>query len=166
MPIADNLKYWQDLRDLTTAELAEKANVPEATITKIRTRVTRNPNAETLQRLAKALEVTINDLTDTPSVDNEELREMLPKKLPVDSQELVETVVSALRQQRIAFERTVSELRKDRNFWRKFSVVCLSILIPITVVTMLLILFMYWDLSHPHEGNILLNYAMDHYKLQ
>lgn len=165
MPIADNLKYWQDLRDLTTAELAEKANVPEATITKIRTRVTRNPNAETLQRLAKALEVTINDLTDTPSVDNEELREMLPKKLPVDSQELVETVVSALRQQRIAFERTVSELRKDRNFWRKFSVVCLSILIPMTVVTMLLILFMYWDLSHPHEGNILLNYAMDHYGL-
>ena len=154
MPIADNLKYWQDLRDLTTAELAEKANVPEATITKIRTRVTRSPNAETLQRLAKALEITINDLTDTPSVDNEELREMLPKKMPTDPQELTETVVSALRHQRIAFERTVSELRKDRNFWRKFAVVCIGVLIPVAIVTLILLLFMYWDLSHPGQGNI------------
>ena len=154
MPIADNLKYWQDLRDLTTAELAEKANVPEATITKIRTRVTRSPNAETLQRLAKALEITINDLTDTPSVDNEELREMLPKKMPSDPQELTEAVVSALRHQRIAFERTVSELRKDRNFWRKFAVVCIGVLIPVAIVTLILLLFMYWDLSHPGQGNI------------
>lgn len=166
MPIAENLKYWQDIRELTTAELAEKANVPDTTITKIRTRVTKNPNAETLQRLAKALDISINDLTDVPSVDDEELRESLPKKLPVDSQELMETVLRAMRNQRIASDRTVAELRKERNFWRKFSVVCLSVLIPITIITLTLVLLMYWDLSHPTEGNILLNYALEHYNLQ
>lgn len=166
MPIAENLKYWQDIRELTTAELAEKANVPDTTITKIRTRVTKNPNAETLQRLAKALDISINDLTDVPSVDDEELREALPKKLPVDPQELMETVLRAMRNQRIASDRTVAELRKDRNFWRKFSVVCLSVLIPLTIITLTLVLFMYWDLSHPTEGNILLNYAFEHYNLQ
>jgi transcriptional regulator with XRE-family HTH domain len=166
MPIAENLKYWMDVCHITTAALAEKSNVPDSTITKIRTRQTLNPNMETLKSLAKGLGITVNDLTDVPSVDDEELREALPQKLPVDSQELMETVLRAMRNQRIASDRTVAELRKDRNFWRKFSVVCLGILIPITIITLTLVLFMYWDLSHPTEGNILLNYAFEHYNLQ
>ena len=108
--------------------------------------------------------VTVNDLTDVPSVDDEELRDLLPKKLPAVSDELLCTVLTALRNQRIASDRTVDELRRDRNFWRKFAVVCFGILIPIVIVNLALILFMYWDLSHPSEGNILLNYAMEHYK--
>lgn len=154
MPIADNLKYWQDLRDLTTAELAEKANVPEATITKIRTRVTKNPNADTLQRLAKALECSINDLTDTPSVEASEIRELLPKKLPTDPEELVSVICTTLRNQQIAADRTAAELRKDRNTWRKFAFIALAILVPISVATLALTVVTYWDLCHLDRGFI------------
>lgn len=164
MPIAENLRYWQDLQKLTTAELAEKANVPEATITKIRTRVTKNPNADTLQRLAKALGCSINDLTDFPSVEDNEIRDLLPKKLPSDSEELVALLCSTLRNQRLANDRSVAELRKDRNSWRKFALTLLGVVVPAIIVTMALLLFMYWDLSHPGQGNILLNYALDLYQ--
>ena len=166
MPIAENLKYWMEVRRITTAALAEKCNVPESTITKIRTRQTMSPNADTLKSLAKGLGVTVNDLTDVPSVEDEELRDLLPKKLPGASDELLCTVLTALRNQRLASDRTVDELRRDRNFWRKFTVICLGIIIPVSVITLALVLFMYWDLSHPHEGNILLNYALDHYNLK
>ena len=165
MPISQNLRYWQDVKHISTAELAEKSGVPDSTITKIRSRVTLNPNMDTLQRLAKALEISINDLTDAPLVDDAELRQLLPKKLPTDGTELLETILQTLRNQRIASERSIAELRKDRNFWRSFAVSCLGILIPVTVVALALICFMYWDLSHPTEGNILLNYALEHYNL-
>ena len=74
--------------------------------------------------------------------------------------------MTALRNQRLASDRTVDELRRDRNFWRKFTVICLGIIIPVCAITLALVLFMYWDLSHPTEGNILLNYALGHYNLQ
>ena len=32
------------------------------------------------------------------------------------------------------------------------------------LITMVLVLLMYWDLSHPGQGNIVLNYAMSAYK--
>ncbi|MBQ8033036.1 MAG: hypothetical protein IJ266_03685, partial [Elusimicrobiaceae bacterium] len=80
--------------------------------------------------------------------------------------EFMTTVLNTLRNQRLAADRTTLELRKDRNFWRKFSVVCLGVLIPMAIVTMIMVLVLYWDLSHPTEGNILLNYALEHYNLQ
>ena len=164
MPISENLKYWQDIKHVTTAELAEKSGVPDTTITKIRTRVTKNPNMDTLQRLAKALDVSINDLTDTPSVEDAEIRDLLPPKLPSDPEEIVALLCATLRSQRVASDRTLSELRKDRNHWRKMSVTLLSVIVPVLLITMMLVLFMYWDLSHPGQGNIVLNYAMSAYK--
>lgn len=156
MPIAQNLKYWQDIRHMTTAELAENSGVPDSTITKIRSGVTQNPNMDTLKRLAKSLDISINDLTDAPSVDDSELRDLLPKKLPGVSEELLETILTTLRNQRIASERTLAELRKDRNFWRKFAVVCLGMIIPVVAAILVLICVLYWDLSHPSQGNITL----------
>ena len=154
MPIAENLKYWQSLRDMTTAELAEKSGIPDATITKIRTRVTHSPNMDTLQKLAKALQCSINDLTDTPSMEDDDLRDLLPKKMPTDVNELTSCILTALRNQNIAHERTLSELRKDRNFWRKFAVVSVSCMVPLLLATLILLAVLYWDLSHPTQGNI------------
>lgn len=163
MPISNNLKYWMDIRHVTTAELSEKSGVPDATITKIRTRVTKSPNMETLKMLAKGLEITVNDLVDHPLADDAELRDLLPKNMSGVSDELLSQILTTLRNQRLAADRTASELRKDRNFWRKFAVVCIGCIIPVVIVTLVMVLFMYWDLSHPTEGNILLNYAMNHY---
>lgn len=164
MPIAENLKYWMDVRHITTAALAEKCDVPDSTITKIRTRQTMNPNMDTLKRLAKGLDISVNDLTDVPSLDEEEIRDLLPKKMTGVSDESLQAFLSALRNQRLAADRTLGELRKDRNHWRKFAVCLLGVLVPVMLITMATVLLIYWDLSHPGEGNIVLNYAMEHYR--
>lgn len=161
MPIAQNLKYMQDIRGYTTERLAEESGIPASTITKIRSGVTQNPNMETLQRLAKALKCSINDLTDAPTMDEEEIRDLMPKTIKGVSEETMNAFLSALRNQRLAADRTVLELRKDRNFWRKFSIVCLGIIIPIIIVTFVLVALTYWDLSHPLRGNIQFTSADD-----
>lgn len=161
MPIAENLKHWMEIRGVTTAELSEKANVPEPTITKIRTRVTKNPNMDTLQRLAKGLDCSINDLTDAPSVDEEELRALLPSKLSADVNELLPLVLTTLRNQRLSSDRTLAELRKDRNFWRKFALICVGCMIPMLIALLVLVCVLYWDLSHPTQGNIIFSVMQD-----
>lgn len=166
MPIAQNLKYWLDIRNMTTAKLAAKCKVPETTITKIRTGVTQNPNIDTLKMLADGLDITVNDLLDYPVVEDAELRDLLPQNMSGVSEELFSQILTTLRNQRLASDRTTAELRKDRNFWRKFAVVCIGCIIPMVLTTLVLVLVMYWDLSHPTEGNILLNYALEHYNLK
>lgn len=155
MPISDNLKHIQSIRGVTTDELAELSGVPASTITKIRSRVTLNPNADTLQRLAKALNCSINDLTDTPSVDEGELRDLLPKTLPTDPEAMLELFLGTLKNQRLAMDRSHAELRKDRNFWRKMCIIGLGALLPLAVFTAVMVCVLYWDLSHPMEGNII-----------
>lgn len=157
MPISENLKYWMDAKNMTTAELAVKSSVPDSTITKIRTRVTKSPNMETLQMLAKGLDITVNDLLDSPSVDDAEIRDLLPKNMPGVSDEVLSQILTTLRNQRLASDRTTAELRRDRNFWRKFAVICIGCIIPIVLATLVIVLVMYWDLSHPTQGNIIRN---------
>lgn len=154
MPIADNLKYWMDVKHVTTAQVSKKCGVPESTITKIRTRVTLSPNMETLKCLAKALDITVNDLVDDPILEDEELRDLLPKSLPGPSEELLSQILTTLRNQRIANDRSISELRKDRNTWRKIALFALAILIPISLATLVLTAVTYWDLCHLDRGFI------------
>ena len=154
MPVSENLKYYMDLYHVTTAQLAEKSGVPESTITKIRSKVTLSPSMDTLQALAKGLHITVNDLVDHPTMDEEEIRDLMPKNAKGVPEEFLNTVFSTLRNQRLAADRTVAELRKDRDFWRRFAVICLSVMVTLTVATFLLTAVMYWDLSHPMRGNI------------
>lgn len=165
MPVSQNLKYWMDVRGVTTAGLAESSGIPDSTITKIRTGKTQSPGMETLKCLAKALNISINDLTDLPVSDEEEIRNLLPKKMDGVSEEVLHSFLSTLRNQRLAYERTTLELRRDRNFWRKFAVVCIGCVIPVVITILIIDLVLYWDLSHPGEGNILLNYALEHYNI-
>lgn len=154
MALADNLKYWQSLKNMTTDQLATKANVPKDTISKIRAGITRNPSMDTLQRLSTALECSIDDLVDVAPVDSAGVRELLPKKIPTDPEELANIICISLRNQRVSNERSLSELRKDRNMWRKLALTLLGVVIPCVLVCMVMLLVLYWDLSHPGLGNI------------
>lgn len=154
MALADNLKYWQSLKNMTTDQLATKANVPKDTISKIRAGITRNPSMDTLQRLSTALECSIDDLVDVAPVDSAGVRELLPKKIPTDPEELANIICISLRNQRVSNERSLSELRKDRNMWRKLALTLLGIVIPCVLICMVMLLVLYWDLSHPGLGNI------------
>ena len=157
MALAENLKYQKSLKNWTTEKLAVEANVPKDTISKILAGITRNPSMDTLQRLAAALECSIEDLVDVAPVDSTSVRELLPKKIPTDPEELANIICIALRNQRLTNERTMSELRKDRNTWRKTAIALMTCMIPCLLICMVMLVVLYWDLSHPGLGNINLN---------
>lgn len=61
MNIGENIKYIRKSKGLTQRELAEKIGVTDSAITRYE-KGDREPNIETLNKIATALEVTINDL--------------------------------------------------------------------------------------------------------
>lgn len=159
MSLAENLKALQSQKNLTTAEFAEKANLPADTINKIRAGSTQNPNMETLKRMAAALGCSLDELVDGQKSDPvEEMRDLLPEQLPADPEALVAMFCGTLRRQSISHEKTMAELRKDRNWWRgaALGIMCTALLL--LIVCIIVVSVMYWDLSHPTEGNILYSF--------
>lgn len=60
--IAQNIKLFRQKRKLTQKELAEKAGIDLFTLSKIETGATSNPSIETIIKIAKALDVSVNHL--------------------------------------------------------------------------------------------------------
>lgn len=58
----DNLKELKKEKNLTTKQLAERANLPEKTVSRVLSGKTANPYIDTLDRLANALNSTIGDI--------------------------------------------------------------------------------------------------------
>jgi transcriptional regulator with XRE-family HTH domain len=61
---AMNLKALRTARGLTQAELAKRMKMKQAYIAQLETGVEANPTLDTLQRLAKALKVTVAELVE------------------------------------------------------------------------------------------------------
>lgn len=137
MSIGDNLKALQDRADMTTAELAEKANLPIDTINKIRSGTTRNPNADTISRLSAALGVPADLLLGDglPSSATSDL-------LPDDT--MFQLYLAAMARQKESYELTISHL--DRSGRRWFGVAVSLIALVVFVLT--------WDITHPTMGYI------------
>jgi transcriptional regulator with XRE-family HTH domain len=60
--LADNLKWYRAKIGLSQDQLARKAGITYSTLTKLESGVNQNPKVKTLQQLAQALEVTLDDL--------------------------------------------------------------------------------------------------------
>ncbi|MFH1363637.1 MAG: helix-turn-helix transcriptional regulator [Candidatus Omnitrophota bacterium] len=60
--LAKNIKKYRKIKDLSQDKLSKLANVTYNTLIKIESGANKNPTLKTLQKLAKALDVTINDL--------------------------------------------------------------------------------------------------------
>lgn len=59
--IAKRLKQWREARDLTQAQLAEKSGLPQSHISRLEAGQ-HSPSFKTVEKLAKALELTISEL--------------------------------------------------------------------------------------------------------
>lgn len=95
MNIGENIKQFRKNKKITQKELAEKIGVTDSAITKYE-KGDREPNIETLNKIATALGVTINDL-----VKNEEkasnknsigIRFLDRSKLPDEKEQIVKVV--------------------------------------------------------------------------
>ena len=60
--LAENLKRYRAKIGLSQDQLARKAGITYSTLTKLESGVNQNPKVKTLQQLAKALDVTLDDL--------------------------------------------------------------------------------------------------------
>lgn len=153
MSLAENLKALQAQKNLTTAEFAEKANLPPDTINKIRAGATQNPNMETLSRMASALECSIDDLVGLAKHEPD-VRDLLPEQMPTDPEAMVELFCGTLRRQTVNHEKTLAEIRKDRNWWRGAALALMCTALVMLVIAIVMVSLLYWDMSHPTEGNI------------
>jgi transcriptional regulator with XRE-family HTH domain len=60
--LADNIKRYRATMGLSQDQVARKAGITYSTLTKLESGVNQNPKVKTLQQLAKALEVTLDEL--------------------------------------------------------------------------------------------------------
>lgn len=60
--IGVKIKKWRKKRELTQDALARKANIPYTSLAKIESGVIENPSIKTVSKIAKGLDVCIDDL--------------------------------------------------------------------------------------------------------
>lgn len=137
MNIGEALKALQEKAGLTTAQLAEKANLPVDTINKIRAGTTRNPNADTVQRLASALGVPAGAL----------LGEEVPEDVPTadgHDRGMLNLYLAGLARQKEAYELTISHLERNSRRWFWVAVILIACIVFV----------LGWDITHPTMGYI------------
>jgi transcriptional regulator with XRE-family HTH domain len=62
--LADNIKKFRKRLNLSQEELARKAGITYSTLIKLESGVNKNPTVKTLQQLAGALEVSLDQLVE------------------------------------------------------------------------------------------------------
>jgi transcriptional regulator with XRE-family HTH domain len=65
--LADNIKKFRKRLNLSQEELARKAGITYSTLIKLESGVNKNPTVKTLQQLAGALEVSLDQLVEGAS---------------------------------------------------------------------------------------------------
>lgn len=66
--LGENIKKYRLLKELTQEKLAQRANVTHSSMSKIEAGFNDNPRIKTVQRIAVALGVTIDDLMQEQSM--------------------------------------------------------------------------------------------------
>ena len=60
--IGQKVKHWRKLKALTQDALAKKADMPYTTLAKIESDVIANPSIQTIKKISKGLEISIDEL--------------------------------------------------------------------------------------------------------
>jgi transcriptional regulator with XRE-family HTH domain len=66
----EKISKFRELKKMTLKELSIKSGIPISTIKKISSGVTTNPNLETVQAIAKALDCSLDDFDDNAKEKN------------------------------------------------------------------------------------------------
>jgi transcriptional regulator with XRE-family HTH domain len=61
--IGQKIKVWRIKKELTQEGLARKADIPYTTLSKIESDVIQNPTLDTITKIAKGLEIGLDELT-------------------------------------------------------------------------------------------------------
>jgi len=61
--IGQKIKTWRIKKEFTQEKLARKADIPYTTLSKIESDVIKNPTLDTITKIAKGLEINLDELT-------------------------------------------------------------------------------------------------------
>lgn len=82
--IGNRLKYLRKKLELSQLELSQRSNISQASIARIEANKQKNLKAETIEKLASALEIPLSQFLEEPtSIKEETLPYETPKMLPV-----------------------------------------------------------------------------------
>lgn len=139
------LKLWKEESNLTYKDIGERADVPTATVQKIFSGETSNPNSETLYRICKALGHTMEELYDgKKAVDKEEFLSVTLIR------EMYENRIAELKDQHAKHIDDIKENATDRVKMYRKAIVILSVIMAI-LFFLFLVYFMI-DYSTEHWG--------------
>lgn len=60
--IGDKIKAWRKKKELTQDALVKKADIPYTTLAKIESNVIENPSLQTVTKIAKGLNISLDEL--------------------------------------------------------------------------------------------------------
>jgi XRE family transcriptional regulator, regulator of sulfur utilization len=60
--IGEKIKAWRKKKGLTQDALAKKADIPYTSLAKIESDVIKNPSLQTIMKISKGLEITLDEL--------------------------------------------------------------------------------------------------------
>ena len=108
--VGAKIKALKIQRGWTSQTIADRANLPVDTINKIISGSTKNPNADTLKRIASAFEITVDQLLATEPADPTPV-DTAPKKAAEDITAMYERQIAQLT---AMYERQLDDAR-DRE---------------------------------------------------
>lgn len=146
MAFAERIKALKNEKGWTNQQLAEKANLPVDTVSKLCSGATQNPNMDTLARLASAFGCTPNDLFGftsapaaapvSPQVDQSKA-ENADTRFQSNLKAMLDSLV-------LSHARELEEAKTDKKRW---FMLCLLLLV-------FLLFLLTWDVTHPAMGYI------------
>lgn len=135
-------------KDITKTELAALADVPLPTLSKILDHTTKDPRFESVARIARALNISLNTLTELAIAPDASLPSGLPEGEQLTRfaiRHLVtayQQIIYTLRKQIQLLEKELAEKKPNR--------VLRDILLVVSFVG--LVFYLVWDLTHPTDG--------------
>ena len=151
--LAEKLKALKNQKNWSNLQLAEAANLPIDTVNKILAGTTRNPNTDTLRRMASALGTTVDEILGD---DAASLSPSLASAPPTAEKAGLETIINIyehrLEKLEATYERRLEEAAKrETERDKRFDSMSTKYLVVI-IVLICVIIYLIVDALHGNWG--------------
>lgn len=154
--IYSKLKAWKEESDLTYKDIGERSGTPAATVQKIISGETQNPNADTVYKIVKALGHTMEELYEgSPKEEKGDslavsvIREMYEHRIA----DLKEQHKDALDRSSAQYEKHIEDLKESKQKHGKTYKAIIAVLgVIVGVLFVLFIIYFAMDYANEHWG--------------
>lgn len=149
----DALLRRKEAAGMTNAQIAERSGIPESTVAKLFSKTTPNPTFETVSRIARALDFSLDTLTavspersEKPSEGSDHGTEAHP--MPAMNE----------RQENIFLKKLIESYDKQLKVKDRWITI---LAIALAVIFLSVLFIMIWDITHPNMGYVRYTVSFD-----